>query len=602
MPGIVGIIGSGSSQENALDLKKMQHCMMHETFYSSGNYVNENLGVWVGWIGHDHTFSVLNPVWNGKRDICVIFSGENFKDAKTANTQDNSQKLAYLVRLYEEQGINFLVKLNGWFCGVLIDLRNGIVFLFNDRYGLHRVYYHQVNEKFYFSSEAKSLLKVLPNLRQLDLTGVAETFTCGCVLQDRTLFKGVSLLPSGSMWLFNKNNHLTKNHYFKASTWESQPLLSSTEYYEQLKATFSRLLPRYLNAEKKIAMSLTGGLDGRMIMAYANKKEGDLPCYSFGGTYRDCLDVTIARQIAKLCKQSHQTINVGKQFFPQFLELAERSVYISDGTMDVGGAVELYVNKIAREIAPIRLTGNYGSEIVRGNVAFRPNNRYSGILQPDFDQLIKNAVLSYERERQGHWLSFIAFKQVPWHHYSRFSVEQSQLTVRSPYLDNDLVALMYQAPYQEVLNKQHSLKLIAEGNPAMAKIPTDRGLLYNPIPLLTQLQHQCAEFTAKAEYAYDYGMPHWLSMIDYNLSSLHLEKLFLGRHKFYHFRVWYRDHFAKTIKDVLLDREALERSFFRPKILEKMVIDHTKGKQNFTLEIHRALTIELTQKMLIDRI
>ena len=34
-------------------------------------------------------------------------------------------------------------------------------------------------------------------------------------------------------------------------------------------------------------MSLTGGLDGRMILAWANLSPGILPCYTFGGTYRD---------------------------------------------------------------------------------------------------------------------------------------------------------------------------------------------------------------------------------------------------------------------------------------------------------------------------
>ena len=35
--------------------------------------------------------------------------------------------------------------------------------LFNDRYGLNRVYYHEEADAFYFASEAKSLLSVLDN-------------------------------------------------------------------------------------------------------------------------------------------------------------------------------------------------------------------------------------------------------------------------------------------------------------------------------------------------------------------------------------------------------------------------------------------------------
>ena len=91
-------------------------------------------------------------------------------------------------------------------------------------------------------------------------------------------------------------------------------------------------------------MSLTGGLDGRMIMAWANRLPGAFPCYTFGSTYRNSNDVRLARLVAKLCRQSHKTIAVGHQFFAEFPRLAEKAVYVSDGTMDVNGAVELYVN------------------------------------------------------------------------------------------------------------------------------------------------------------------------------------------------------------------------------------------------------------------
>ena len=38
-------------------------------------------------------------------------------------------------------------------------------------------------------------------------------------------------------------------------------------------------------------MSLTGGLDTRMIMAWQKSPPRSLPCYSFGGMFRDCQDV-----------------------------------------------------------------------------------------------------------------------------------------------------------------------------------------------------------------------------------------------------------------------------------------------------------------------
>ena len=605
MPGIAGIIGKAGVEQAAVE--RMTRCMLHEPSYVSGTYANEDVGLCIGWVSHGGSFSDCMPLWNERRDVCLIFSGEDFMSAEDVRRcvgpgcDFAPGSARYLMALYEAMGPQFIEKLNGWFSGLLVDLRRKAVLLFNDRYGLGRLYYHQGQERLYFSSEAKSLLEVLPSLRRLDLRGVAETFACGSVLQDRTLFAGISLLPGGSRWSFASNGQISKERYFSPQTWERQPAMGNVEFYDRLKETFAGILPRYLGRANSVAMSLTGGLDGRMVMAWAKPSPGALPCYTFGGAYRACADVKIARRIAMLCRQPHRTITVGADFLAEFPRLAEKAVFVSDGTMDVTGAVELYANRAARQIAPVRLTGNYGSEIVRGNVAFRPGKVTEALLEPEFAQSVRAAGATYQAERDGHPLSFIAFKQVPWHHYSRLAVEQSQLTLRSPYLDNDLVALMYRAPSELRSSMEPSLRLIHEGNPLLAKLPTDRGLVYGETPFIGKIRKLCAEFAVKAEYAYDYGMPQWLAGLDHLLAPLHLERMFLGRHKFYHFRVWYRDQLSQYVKEILLDSRARHRDYLQGQVLERMVDAHTKGRQNWTQEIHRALTLELLQRQLIER-
>jgi len=606
MPGIVGIMGYGSSGKNTSLVEEMVKCMMHEPFYASGTYSIEPIGLWVGWVCHKDSFADCMPVWNETKDICLIFSGEEFSDRsdiqllRTRGHDFSADNAGYLVHLYEELGIKFLEKLNGWFSGVLIDLREQKTALFNDRYGLGRIYYHENREGFYFSSEAKSLLKILPQLRRLNMTSLAETFSCGCVLQNRTLFEGISLSPGGSLWVYRGKQRPTKRAFFDCTLWEDQSLLNDEEHYDKLRATFARIIPRYLNGSRRVGMSITGGLDGRMIMAWANPLAGELPCYTFGGTYRECADVKIGRKIAALCQQNHRTIVVEPDFFSQFPSLAEKAVFISDGTMDVSGAVELYVNRLAAQIAPVRLTGNYGSEVIRGNIAFRPGFHHPDLCEPDFAQLVRAAAATYRSESADHILSFILFKQVPWHHYARLSLEQSQLTLRSPYLDTDLVSLMYQAPREVISSKDPSLRLIKEGNPELAMIPTDRGLMYQGLATLHKARLLYEEFVIRAEYAYDYGMPQWLAQVDSVVSPFHLEKLFLGRQKFYHFRVWYRDKLSRYLKDILLDSRTLRRPYLCGSFLEKMVNGHINGHRNYTLEIHRILTSELIERKLLE--
>jgi asparagine synthase (glutamine-hydrolysing) len=606
MPGIMGIIGLDDPNRNINTLGQMWKCMVHDTSYSADTYVNEAFGVYVGWVHHQGSFSDCMPVWNEQKTICLIFFGEDFTDPSDLRALQSRghifdpQNASYLVHLYEELGQSFFEKLNGWFSGVLLDLRYNKVFLFNDRYGLGRIYCHQANKNFYFASEAKSLLKVLPELRHIDLNSLGEVFSCGCVLQGRTLFSEISLLPPAAMWSFTDPCYITKEQYFVPEHLASRPPLSAGAYYDQLKDTFIRILPRYLRGNTKIGISLTGGLDGRMIMAHANLEPENLPCYTFGSTYHVSADVRIARQVARICRQSHQTIAVDSHFFDEFPALAEKAVYLSDGTMDVSGSVELYVNRAARRIAPIRLTGNYGSELLRGNVAFRPDPVNSLLLAPDFDAYVRSASATYTSELEEPRISFIASKQIPWHHYARFSLELSQLTLRLPFLDNDLVSIAFQAPSFLSESAAPSLRLIAEGNPRLGRLPTDRGISYRPFPILSDLHHQYMEFTRKAEYAYDDGMPHWLARLDHLAAPFHLENLFLGRHKFYHFRVWYRDRLSQYLKDMLLDPKTLGRPYLNPKFLEAMVNAHISGKRNYTLEIHRVLTAELIQRTLME--
>jgi asparagine synthase (glutamine-hydrolysing) len=604
MPGITGILAKAGV--DPAEVERMTRVMAHEPSYVSGTYANSDMGLCAGWVGHAGPVADGMPIWNERRDACLIFAGESFMSEAElrrcgVREGDIAQDRAKgVMALYEAMGPAFIDKLNGWFSGLLIDLRRNVAVLFNDRYGLGRVYVHEGQDRLYFSSEAKSLLAVLPAVRRLDMRGVAETFSCGCVLQDRTLFSGISLLPGGSRWSFPARGPVAKERYFTPDAWERQPGLGDAEFYDRLRETFPAILPKYLGGPEPVAMSLTGGLDGRMIMAWAKPEPATLPCYTFDGPYRTCADTRIARRIAKLCEQPHRTIPVGADFLAEFPSLAEKAVFVSDGTMDVTGAVELYTNRAAREIAPVRLTGNYGSEIVRGNVAFRPGNVPDGLLAPEFARAVRDAAATYREERNGHPVSFIAFKQVPWHHYARLSIEQSQLRPRSPYLDNELVALMYRAPTELLASKEPSLRLIHEGNPALATLPTDRGVAYGDFPLVGKLRQASAEFGVKAEYAYDYGMPQWLARIDHRLAPLHLERLFLGRQKFAHFRVWYRDELAAYLREVLLDRRARHRDYLEPQTLERMVVAHTKGEENWTREIHRVLSLELLQRQLIE--
>ena len=292
--------------------------------------------------------------------------------SKPRGTDLRESGAGWLVHLYEELGPAFFKNLNGWFSGLVLDLREKKVILFNDRYGVNRIYYHETQKGFYFASEAKALLKVLPETRQLDNQGLGDILSCGCVMQDRTLFRGIRLLPVASAWAFSAGRQVGKEQYFRAEEWENQSQLTPSEFYDSLKAVWTKRLPLYLNGNEPVALSMTGGVDSRMILAAAKTEPGKLPCYTFGGMYRDCADVKISRAVTRICQQPHETIALDRTFLSEFPALAAKVVYITDGTLDVTGATDLYVHRRARQIAPVRMSGLNGGEILRRLIMFKP--------------------------------------------------------------------------------------------------------------------------------------------------------------------------------------------------------------------------------------
>jgi len=592
-------------------LLRMVQTMRHESFYETGTWQDRSLGVYVGWTARPGSFSDRMPLRNESEDVVLAFSGEEFPEPGTIlRLRERGHSVephgpSYLVHLYEDDS-TFPACLNGRFHGLLIDGPGGSTILFNDRYGMHRIYYHESRDGFYFAAEAKAILAICPELRRADPGRLGEFVSCGCVSENRTLFREISVLPPGSAWLFHNGVLQRKTTYFRPQEWEEQEPLQPESYYREIRDVFSRNLPRYFNGQERVAMSLTGGLDTRMIMAWQKTPAGSLPCYTFGGTYRDCEDVRIARRVARACGQPHQVISIGEDFVSQFPKYAERAVYLSDGCVDVTRSSDLYANEQAREIAPVRMTGNYGSEVLRWMPAMKPVEPAAGLFQPDFLAHVQAAKDAFPAMLQTHPASFAVFRQAPWYHYGLLSLEQTQVSLRSPFLDNDVVRTVFRSP-KAVMPKNHSdinsevsLRLIADGNPALRLIRTDRGLAGNGRSLVAPVSRNFLEFTFKAEYAYDYGMPQWLARIDHLLAPVRPERVFLGRHKFAHYRVWYRDALAGYVQEILLDPKSLARPYLIKNSLEKIVAAHVRGERNYTSEIHKLLTLELLHRVFLD--
>lgn len=604
MPGIAGIITKKPAPWAEQRVSRMLATQRHESFYTCGTWKDESLGIYVGWTALRNSFAAEMPLVNERGDVTLIFSGEEYPESGIADRLSrqghslDTQNASYLVHLYEDDP-NFIANLNGMFHGLLVDRTRGTAVLFNDRFGMHRVHYHESNDAFYFAAEAKSILAVREELRSADPQSLGEFVALSCVLENRTIFKGIHALPGASAWSFRAGSLEKKSTYFQVSEWEQQPALEAETYFQELRDVLRRNLPRYFAGREPIGITLTGGLDTRVLVSTQKFAPQSVPCYTFGGMFRECRDVVVARQVARTCQQRHEVITVGDEFLSRFPHYAERTVHLTEGGVDVYRATDLYLSEKARLIAPAKVVGTYGSEILQQAVMFKPARSAGRFVSLELLPYVRQAEETYRRIRQMHPVSFVAFRQSPWYHLGILSLEQTQLTVRSPYLDNDFVRTVFRAPRSEQTGSDVRLRLIADGNPALRRIPTDRGI-GGESGLYSTFARKFLEFTFKAEYAYDYGMPQFAAKVDHMLAPLRIERLFLGRHKFSHYRVWYRDALSEYVRQMLLDSRTLSRPYLDRKAVEAVVRGHLGGSENNTTAIHKLLTLELIQRSFLD--
>ena len=580
----------------------MAGTMRHESFYTTGTCSVSELGVCAGWIAPKDGFAAGQVFTNEQKNISLVFTGECFVDPGVKKRlKQNGHVFSegggdYLPHLYENEGEGFFAKLNGLFSGLLIDQRQGRVFLFNDRYGVERIYWHETADAFYFASEAKALLRVLPGLREFDPEGVAHFLAFNGTLAGRTLFRGISLMPGGSRWEFS-GGKCTREKYFSPETWETQPILKVEDFETKFSETFRRILPRYFESDSKIGISLTAGLDTRIMMACMPAAKQKPVCYTFDGEKTTTFDSRLAGRVATQCGLEHRVLRIGEDFFSGFATFADRTVYISDGYFGVTGAHEIYLNRIARALTPVRLGGAFGGEILRQVSTFRPRSLSPEFVNPKFKQLPDDFTKSISAHAK-HPVTFAAFQEIPWNIFGSPAICRSQLNFRTPYLDNEIVSVAYQMPEMLRRSPQLALRLVQENNPDLGRIPTDMGLAGESSKWAAASKRLFCKATFKLDYLLVEGMPGLISPLDpvfkWSASALGIQ----GLHKYLHYRGWFRHELAAYVNDAISDCQQQESPFWNSSFLPRMAREHARGHGNFVQEINLALTLNAVQRLL----
>jgi asparagine synthase (glutamine-hydrolysing) len=603
MPGFVGLVGNIRREEAELRVEQMLDALTHTPSFRRGLYSNEELGLYAGWVAHPGSYSDNMPVCTRDKEISLLLSGEIFTSPDQLRTLSaihnfGESDASRLVYLYEDLGDRFYEQLNGTFSGLVADSRNRKLCLFNDRLGYDKLYHARdpLSSVFYFSSEAKALLRVLPATREFHPEGLTQFLRYGCTFNETTLYRGICLLPPASVWEFSPRSSVpSMRTYFRPLDWEVSAGVSPNVLQEQFIETFCEVLPRYFEGQLQPSLSLTGGWDTRMILAGHRVQPRTLPCYTFAGLSGDTMDVRQARKVANVAGQEHVVLRLGSDFIENFAEHAEKTVYVSDGYGTVSQSHEIYLNRLARDISPLRLTGNFGSEVIRGVTTFkeiplRPE-WFAGELKKELhgsEEQWKNA------RADGNVARFAVFKEIPWRLATIARLANSQLQVRTPYLDNEILRLA--CTYPAICTQRLPLSLVKKLRPDLAGIPTDRGQ--------SATNHALSETFRRAWYTGTFKLDYWLSeglrgRLSSTIDSLDLDWLLPRRHKYLDYRRWLRGPLRPYLEETLRGKNTLVSGIVGAKGVDRIVSDHTTGRANDLTDINALLTLELVHKCLL---
>jgi asparagine synthase (glutamine-hydrolysing) len=149
-------------------------------------------------------------------------------------------------------------------------------------------------------------------------------------------------------------------------------------------------------------------------------------------------------------------------------------------------------------------------------------------------------------------------------------------------------------------SNQPQREIIRECNASLSAIITDRGYRENTNQVVSTLLELFYYALFKVDYTYVFALPHWLTKLDSVCMWLNGGRpLFGSSQKFEFYRIWFRRELTDYVKEILLDPQTAKRPYFDMKCLEMMVQTHTRGARNYMNEINKAMTLELTHRLLI---
>jgi asparagine synthase (glutamine-hydrolysing) len=362
-------------------LVRMTERLAHRGPDSSGYLVEGPLGFGFRRLSIIDLETGDQPITNEDGSVVLMCNGEifNYRElreglVRKGHSFRTNTDVEVLVHLYEEEGTEFLNRLNGQFAFVIWDRNLRRLFLARDHFGICPLFYTVADGVFIFASEAKALL-AHPLVRpEVDLTGLDQTLSFPGLVSPRTMFKGVESLKSG--------HHLTVEGGALRSTeyWDldfpleadAPPEREESHYVERLGHLLAESVRLRLQADVPVGFFLSGGLDSSLIAALIRRVSPEVRRHSFSVSFadREIDEAAYQRLMARHVESEHHEIAFD---WPDIAAGLRRAVYHAECPLkETYNTASLLLSRRAKASGvSVVLNGEGADELFAGYVGYR---------------------------------------------------------------------------------------------------------------------------------------------------------------------------------------------------------------------------------------
>ena len=604
MPGIIGLISADPMRDETI-LDRMASAICHQPNYVvSGQRSRLGLFACVHLGLFDHRVSVTSP--DGR--VGLLLDGWIFEspDGSGEATDLGFDSAAYCLQRYLSQGVDFVHEIKGQFNLVIWDERQGSVWLCNDRFGLRPLQYSVDGDGLLFAPEGKAILAGAERSPKLDQSTFINHLLMGrAVLGSRTFFEGIQVLPAASILRWN-NGQVTQTRYWDYVYKPREAI--DDDFIDALVEAFRRGVRRYIKPKYRYAITLSGGLDSRVVASsLAQETQQSALACTFGMS--DTEEVILARATADRLGMPWKHIPLEPK---DFIVHAAEGARLTEGLDLCVQSYGLVVHPQLREYADIGFSG------LTLDVTLGGTYIYTRLLDADMDSeqawgLLRHKLSNFDdnmlRElvNSEHGLPKMEGVQDVWEpglkhtnwadHGERFVLQYRMrrllflrqnwqrlfLEDATPTFDYDFIDLILQIPTRERLDHRTYRRFMQRLCPELMDIPYQRTLLPPAVPV--EFWGESTRLEERREALYH---DIWRA----TRGEVHLSYKRHGTN----YDEWLRaDEGWKALTDKLLMSDDCRLLAFglNPKPIRRIVEEHRTGQREHRQSLLQLLTLEL---------